>query len=83
MGQHLYLPLLELLQPNENCENLVKIDVSETDPGISSVQITVTEGTSASAATSPSVPGESAAPAKPDDLRMREILLNDASVEAS
>lgn len=61
----------------------MKIDVSETDPGISSVQITVTEGTSTAAASTPSASTESTAPAKPDNLRMREILLNDASVEAS
>ncbi|XP_050698883.1 uncharacterized protein LOC126986651 [Eriocheir sinensis] len=70
-------------EPSENCENLVKIDVSETDPGISSVQIMVTEGTAAAAASSPSVSAESVTPTKPSDLKMREILLNDASVEAS
>lgn len=69
-------------QPSENCENLVKIDVSEMDPGISSVQITVTEGAAPSAST-PNQSAESTAPGKTDDLRMREILLNDASVEAS
>ncbi|XP_063879113.1 uncharacterized protein LOC135110584 isoform X3 [Scylla paramamosain] len=69
-------------QPSENCENLVKIDVSEMDPGISSVQITVTEGAAPSGST-PSLPADSAASGKTDDLRMREILLNDASVEAS
>ncbi|XP_045591595.2 pleckstrin homology domain-containing family G member 5 isoform X1 [Procambarus clarkii] len=74
-------------EPLEGCENLVKIDVSEIDPGISSVQITVTEGAAAPAATSssssnlsPTSPSESA-PTKPE--MMREILLNDASVEAS
>lgn len=69
-------------EPSENCENLVKIDVSEMDPGISSVQITVTEGAAPSGST-PSLPADSAASGKTDDLRMREILLNDASVEAS
>ncbi|KAK8729243.1 hypothetical protein OTU49_008702 [Cherax quadricarinatus] len=70
-------------EPCEGCENLVKIDVSETDPGISSVQITVTEGaiSSSSSNVSSTSPSESA-PTKPD-MRMREILLNDASVEAS
>ncbi|KAG0707414.1 hypothetical protein GWK47_024167 [Chionoecetes opilio] len=69
-------------EPSENCENLVKIDVSETDPGISSVQITVTEGV-APTASSPNTKAESTAPGKTDNMRMREILLNDASVEAS
>lgn len=61
----------------------MKIDVSETDPGISSVQITVTEGASTAASPGYSAAAESTAPANPDNLRMREILLNDASVEAS
>ncbi|ROT81461.1 putative pleckstrin-likey domain-containing family G member 5 isoform X2 [Penaeus vannamei] len=71
-------------EPTEGCENLVKIDVSETDPGISSVQITVTEGASSSSSNlSSTTPSSDGAPGKTDGLRMREILLNDASVEAS
>ncbi|XP_071541745.1 uncharacterized protein [Panulirus ornatus] len=71
-------------EPSEACENLVKIDVSETDPGISSVQITVTEGaTSSSSSNMSSTSPSESAPVKPDNMRMREILLNDASVEAS
>ncbi|XP_045120526.1 uncharacterized protein LOC123509945 isoform X2 [Portunus trituberculatus] len=81
-SQYITQPNSSPEQPNENCENLVKIDVSEMDPGISSVQITVTEGAAPSGST-PSLPAESAASGKTDDLRMREILLNDASVEAS
>ncbi|XP_042222522.1 pleckstrin homology domain-containing family G member 5-like isoform X4 [Homarus americanus] len=72
------------LEPSEGCENLVKIDVSETDPGISSVQITVTEGAASSSSSNlSSTKSPESAPAKPDNTRMKEILLNDASVEAS
>ncbi|KAK3859627.1 hypothetical protein Pcinc_034272, partial [Petrolisthes cinctipes] len=133
-------------EPSDGCENLVKIDVSESDPGISSVQITVTEGANTAGGTptpsSPSAQKSSSSPAsctplqqssvnpspspasdpplfpissasintsvspsssapastpQPDDpsspdasaapkgsnMRMKEILLNDASVEAS
>ncbi|XP_068251164.1 LOW QUALITY PROTEIN: uncharacterized protein [Palaemon carinicauda] len=71
------------VHPNEGCENLVKIDVSETDPGISSVQITVTEGAASSSSLNLSSSTSEGASSKSDNMRMREILLNDASVEAS
>lgn len=70
-------------EPSEGCENLVKIDVSETDPGISSVQITVTEGAASSSSLNLSSSTSEGASSKSDNMRMREILLNDASVEAS
>ncbi|KAK7079589.1 Rho guanyl-nucleotide exchange factor activity protein, partial [Halocaridina rubra] len=76
-------------EPTDGCENLVKIDVSETDPGISSVQITVTEGAASASSSSLNLSSSSATAAndgastKQENRSMREILLNDASVEAS
>ena len=61
----------------------LRLDVSEVCEGISSVQITVSGADCASSSSAASSPTMNGKPSRADLIRMKDLILGDASMEAS